>query len=55
MVCSPFGDTVCNRHAQYSGFAPCSSEVAVGFLDFLYLIVSNLPQLRMQAVIFSPL
>ena len=28
---------------------------AVGFLVSLYLVVQNLPQLRMHAVIFSPL
>ena len=35
--------------------APVSSEVTVGFLVFLYLIVLNLPQPRICAVIFSTL
>ena len=38
---------------------PCvargSSEVAVEFFGLLYLFVQNLPQLRMHAVIFSPI
>ena len=34
-------------HAQYSDFGPGSSEVAVGFLVFLHLIVHNLPELHM--------
>ena len=35
-------------------FSPSSSEVAAGvFLVFLYLAIQNLPQLCMQAVIFS--
>ena len=44
--------------SQYPVFAPGSLEVAVGvffFLAFLYPVVHNLPQLRMLAVIFSPL
>ena len=36
-------------------FAPGSSEVAVGFLVFLYLVVHNLPQVHMHTVVFSPL
>ena len=36
-------------------FALYSSEVAVGLLVFLYLVVHNLPQLYMHTVIFSPL
>ena len=43
------------RSMHNTVFASCSSEVAVGFLDFLNLIVGNLPQQHMQAVIFSPL
>ena len=42
-------------HAQCPAFAPGSSEVAVGFLVFLYLLVHNLPPLCMHAAIFSPL
>ena len=51
----PLGGVVCREPVQYSAFAPDPSEVAVGFLVFLYLVVQNLPQLRMHAVIFSPL
>ena len=50
-----FGGVVCRGHARYPAFAPSSSEVAVGFLVFLYLVVHNLPKLHMNAVIFSPL
>ena len=38
---------------QHPAFASGSSEMAVGFLVFLYLVVHNLPQLSMHAVIFS--
>ena len=39
--------------SQPPAFAPGSSEVAVGFLVFLYLVVPNLPFLcRVQAAIF---
>ena len=51
----PLGGAVCRVHGLYSAFAPSSSEVAVGFLVFLYLVVHNLPQLGLEAVIFSPL
>ena len=51
----PFGGAVCRGHARYPAFASGSSEVAAGFLVFLYLVVHNLPQLYMHAVIFSPL
>ena len=51
----PLGGAVCRGHEQYPAFAPDSSEVAVGFLVFSYLVVHNLPQLRMYAVIFSSL
>ena len=58
----PFGGVECRRHAQYTAFcyrhpvfAPGSSEVVVGFLVFLYLVVYSLPQLCMRTVIFSPL
>ena len=51
----PLGGVVCRGHAQCPAFAPGSSEVAVGFLVFLYLVVHNLPQLPIYAVIFSPL
>ena len=50
----PLGGAVCRAHAQYFAFARGSSEVAVGFLVFLYLVVPNLSQLPMHAVIFSP-
>ena len=43
----PLCGAVCRAHAAYPAFAPCSSEVAVGFLVFLYL-VHNLPQLCMH-------
>ena len=43
----PFGGVECRGHAQYSDFGPGSSEVAVGFLVFLHLIVHNLPELHM--------
>ena len=36
----------------HPGFAPHSLEVAFGLLVFLYLVVHNLPQLLLQAVIF---
>ena len=48
------GGAGCRDHAQHPAFALDTSEVAVGFLVFLYLL-HNLPQLHMQAVIFSPL
>ena len=51
----PLGGAVCRGHAQSPAFAPDTSEVAVGFLLFLYLVVPSLPQLGMRAVIFSPL
>ena len=40
---------------HYPAFAPSSSEVAVRFLVFLYLVVHNLSQLLMHVVIISPL
>ena len=49
------GAAVCRDHAQYPAFSPDTSEVAVECLVFLYLVVHNLPQLRMFAVKFSPL
>ena len=51
----PLGGVECRGHAQCPAFAPGSSEVAVGFLVFLYLVVHYLPQLHMPTVIFSPL
>ena len=51
----PLGGAVCRDHAQYLAFAPDTSEVAVGILVCLYLVVHNWPQLCMRAVIFSPL
>ena len=50
----PLGGVECRGHAQCPAFAPGSSEVTVGFLVFVSF-VQNLPQLRMHAVIFSPL
>ena len=50
----PFGSSVCRYGAQYPVLARRTSELAVGFLVFLYL-VHNLPQLCMDTVIFSPL
>ena len=50
----PLGGAVCRDHVQDPAFAPDNSEVAVGFLLYLYL-VHNLPQLCRRAVIFSPL
>ena len=52
--CLPLGGGVCRGHVQNPASAPCSLEVAVGFLVILDL-VHNLPQLRMRAVTFSPL
>ena len=46
---------MCEGLAQYPAFAPSSSEVAVGVSVSLYLVVQNLPHLRVHAVIFSPL
>ena len=43
-----FGVIECWWHALYSGFAPSSSEAAVGFWLFLYLVIHNLPQLHMH-------
>ena len=40
---------------QYPVFAPGSSEVAVGYLVSLYLVVQNLSHLHMCMAIFSPL
>ena len=37
------------------GFAPGSSKVAVAFFGLFVSFVRNLPQLRMRAVIFSPI
>ena len=54
MICPPLGGAERRGHAQCPAFAPSSSEVAVGFLIFLYLVVHNLPQLCMHAAIFSP-
>ena len=51
----PLGDAVCRDHVPHPAFAPDTSEVAVGLLVFLYLVVHNLPQLGLEAVIFSPL
>ena len=62
LVCLPLGGVECRGHSQDPVFAPGSSEVAVGYLVSLYLVVQNLPQLHMcmaqlhmRTVIFSPL
>ena len=58
----PFGGGVCRGHAQYPAFAPnplllllALQKWQLGILVSLYLVVHNLPQLCMHAVIFSPL
>ena len=51
----PLAGAVCNGHAQPPAFAPLSSKVAVGFSGLFVSSVQNLPQLRMRAVIFSPI
>lgn len=58
----PLGGNVCRVHAQYPAFASgtlffvhSSSEVAVGILVFLNLVVHNLPQLFMHIAISVPL
>ena len=51
----PSSDAMCRGHVQYPAFAPGSSEVAVGFLVFSYVLAHNFPQLHMGTVIFSPL
>ena len=50
----PFGGVECGGHVQSPASVPGSSEVAAGFLVFLYL-VWNFPQLCMHAVTFSPI
>ena len=50
VVCPPLCGAVCREHPQCPTFAPSSSEVASGFLVFLYLVVRNLPQLHMLHV-----
>ena len=50
----PFGGVECRGHVQSPASVPGSSEVAAGFLAFLYL-VWNFPQLCMHAVTFSPI
>ena len=44
----PFGDAVCKVHVQHPAFDPSTSEVAVGFLVYLYIFVHNVPQLCMR-------
>ena len=51
----PHGGAECRDHEQYPAFAPSCSEVAIGFLVFVYLAVHILPQLLMHVVIFHPL
>ena len=46
----PLGSAVCRQHEQDPAQGSCSWVLA-----FLYLIVRDLSQLRMPAVIFSPL
>ena len=43
MVCPSPWRCVCRDHTLDSAFAPGTSEVAVGFVAFLYLVVDNLP------------
>ena len=50
----PLGDVVCRGCAQYPAFSLGSSKAAGGFLGLFVLFVQNLPQLRMQVVIFDP-
>ena len=49
----PFSGVVCRGQAQYSAFVTRSSEVTTGIFGLFYLIVQNLLQLHMHAVIFS--
>ena len=53
----PCGGVECWWHARYSGFAPSSSEAAVGVLLFWYLVVRNSPQLHstLMHAMFCPL
>ena len=53
MVLCPGG--MCSSAFARPAFALSSSEVAVGFLDFLYLLAHNFSPLCMSAAIFSPL
>lgn len=46
--------TVVLGQGTYPAFAPRSSQVAFGFLFFLYPVIQNLPQLPMHVVIFRP-
>lgn len=50
----PLGAALCRDHEQDPALAPGASEVAVGLVAFLYLVIHNLPQLYRHAVIFSP-
>ena len=56
-----FGCVVCRRQVQYSAISPDSllllpalQKWQLVFLVFVYFVVHNLPQLRMQDI-FSPL
>ena len=58
----PLGGVLCRRHVQYPAFAPDTlfllqvlQKGQLGFLVFLCLLVQNLPQLHVHAVIFSPI
>ena len=42
-------------HCEDPALAHNTSEVAVGFLVFSYLVFHNLTQLHMHAIIFNPL
>lgn len=53
MVRLPLWGAECSGHAQGPAFVPDSSEVTVWVLVSFYLIVHNLPQLCVQAVLFS--
>ena len=50
----PSGGVVCRGRAQYLLLLPALQKWQLRFLVFLYLVVHNLPQLRMPVVIFSP-
>ena len=58
----PLGGVECRGHTQYPALAPnplllflALQKQQLVFLAFLYLVVHNLLQLRMHAVMFSPL
>ena len=51
----PLGGVVRRGHVQYPAFALGSSKVAAGIFGLFVSFVQNLPELRMHAVIFSPI